>query len=496
MIEVSALPAIAQLFGATAPQGEAGEEAPVSGQFAQLLSLRLGALPAGDEAPKTAALPAGSRPQPESVRSSGKPDGKTLPELPPLLPADVEALEAETAPIGEAALQESAVTPGQTPMPEVFAPQNGIIAPLVAAGAAPQAPLPEATKATVERTAKPLPEIFVALRLPARGSQVQTPEPGAPSALQLPQASLAQAQFPAVLARQPLEPASQPVQFVPLQAVAPSVVHSSSFAPLRLIPGKAEAGEASVAPVSAEPVSVIEPSAAARLPEVATSPFPATQPVAPLRRLGAETVEPVPAVPQSAAAETAAADAPLPILAQSGSSPFTPPTPEVASPQVASTAPAAVLSASTPATGSEAPRDFAQLIDRLAEAREAFRSAQAPQSVVAAIAHAEFGQVQLRFEQDGGALSVSLASPDPEFARAVQAAAPAGQQSMSQDNTATPQRSDPAGQQGSGAASGQPQSQQRGQAQAQQSTEPRERPAQPGEQPGEAKPPRRNSIFA
>jgi hypothetical protein len=176
--------------------------------------------------------------------------------------------------------------------------------------------------------------------------------------------------------------------------------------------------------------------------------------------------------------------------------PLIPPAAEVTSPQVASTAPAAVPSASSPATGPEAPRDFAQWIDRLTEAREAFRSAQAPQSVVAAIAHAEFGQVQLRFEQDGGALSVSLASPDPEFARAVQAAAPAGQQSMSQDNAATPQRNDPAGQQGSGTASGQPQSQQRGQAQAQQSTEPRDRPAPQSQPHGESKPARRNGIFA
>ena len=39
-----------------------------------------------------------------------------------------------------------------------------------------------------------------------------------------------------------------------------------------------------------------------------------------------------------------------------------------------------------------------------------------------AVQHAEFGEVSLRFEQGERGLSVSLASPDPEFARAVEAA--------------------------------------------------------------------------
>jgi hypothetical protein len=65
------------------------------------------------------------------------------------------------------------------------------------------------------------------------------------------------------------------------------------------------------------------------------------------------------------------------------------------------------------------PQDFAQLIDRLVAAREAVQ----PQPVTLALAHAEFGKVELRFANDPGGLSVALASADPEFARAVQAAA-------------------------------------------------------------------------
>ncbi len=68
----------------------------------------------------------------------------------------------------------------------------------------------------------------------------------------------------------------------------------------------------------------------------------------------------------------------------------------------------------------QAPHDFAQLIDRLVAARESTQ----PQAATLALAHAEFGQVELRFANDGGGLSVALASADPDFARAVQHAVP------------------------------------------------------------------------
>lgn len=62
--------------------------------------------------------------------------------------------------------------------------------------------------------------------------------------------------------------------------------------------------------------------------------------------------------------------------------------------------------------------DFTALVDRLIQAREVAD----PVSVHAAIAHAEFGQVSLRFEQGDQGLSVTMASSDPGFAPAVQAA--------------------------------------------------------------------------
>lgn len=70
---------------------------------------------------------------------------------------------------------------------------------------------------------------------------------------------------------------------------------------------------------------------------------------------------------------------------------------------------------------SQGPLDFAALIDRLAVAREQAQ----PQAATVALAHAEFGQVELRFASDGTGLSVAMTSADPDFARAVQAAVPA-----------------------------------------------------------------------
>jgi hypothetical protein len=91
----------------------------------------------------------------------------------------------------------------------------------------------------------------------------------------------------------------------------------------------------------------------------------------------------------------------------------------------------------------EGPADFSTLVDRLVAAREAAQSSLAPRAVHAAIAHAEFGQVSLRFEQRDGALNVAMTSPDPDFARSALAAAPAGQQGAdNSDNRSAASRQD------------------------------------------------------
>jgi hypothetical protein len=68
----------------------------------------------------------------------------------------------------------------------------------------------------------------------------------------------------------------------------------------------------------------------------------------------------------------------------------------------------------------QGPQDFAQLIDRLVAARESTQ----PQAATLALAHADFGRIELRFASDSTGLSVAMASADPDFARAVQAAVP------------------------------------------------------------------------
>ncbi|MBC2661089.1 hypothetical protein H7F50_04930 [Novosphingobium flavum] len=84
------------------------------------------------------------------------------------------------------------------------------------------------------------------------------------------------------------------------------------------------------------------------------------------------------------------------------------------------------------ATHAAQPHDFAALMDRLIAARDAAQTG-LPQSVQVALNHAEFGQVSLSFQHDQRGLAVSVASADPDFARAVQAAIPAAGAATSAD---------------------------------------------------------------
>jgi nicotinate-nucleotide--dimethylbenzimidazole phosphoribosyltransferase len=67
--------------------------------------------------------------------------------------------------------------------------------------------------------------------------------------------------------------------------------------------------------------------------------------------------------------------------------------------------------------------DVSALVDRLVEAREAARG----ETLHMAVHNKDFGQVSLRFTQDGGALTVAVANDDPDFARAIRSALPAGE---------------------------------------------------------------------
>lgn len=82
-------------------------------------------------------------------------------------------------------------------------------------------------------------------------------------------------------------------------------------------------------------------------------------------------------------------------------------------------APTPAPALTTPPSPSPAPQDFDTLVSRLADAREQAT----PHVVRTAFEHAEFGRVAMQVQHDGAGLSVTLASQDPEFAGAVQAAA-------------------------------------------------------------------------
>ncbi len=147
--------------------------------------------------------------------------------------------------------------------------------------------------------------------------------------------------------------------------------------------------------------------------------------------------------------------------------------------------------------------DFAALVDRLVEAREAGLPVQGPLAVAAALSHGEFGKVTLRFEQDGGNLSVAMASADPDFLPAVQAAAASAQSSAGQtapsssENAASAPRQDSAGQQAAASNPGQSEAQARSQPRGAVRDAPTANPARsaptaPSDEPGD----RRGGIYA
>lgn len=189
----------------------------------------------------------------------------------------------------------------------------------------------------------------------------------------------------------------------------PAAVPTMNLMPDQLLPRVAP-GQAMIEPSQPAPLPLpqMPPMAAASLPAVALLPdgprqSPPPRVAATLRLLAEATADsavsaapelPVTATPQTLPNQTLAF----------GSVPVVVPA------NAPSTAPAVM----------PVGHDFAQLIDRLVAARESTQ----PQAATLALAHADFGRVELRFASDAGNLSVAMASADPDFARAVQAAAP------------------------------------------------------------------------
>ena len=162
----------------------------------------------------------------------------------------------------------------------------------------------------------------------------------------------------------------------------------------------------------------------------------------------------------------------------------------------ASAVPAASPDFPSPTLHFPARHDFAALIDRLVEARQAAQATMSSQTVVAAVNHAEFGPLSLQFQQDAAGLSVTLAGNDPDLARAVQAAAPAGQSGTSGSEHASPQRQDAGSSQSLNTGQPQSQLQQRGQSPQPAARETRETANPDPQRGGHSDPQPRGGIFA
>ncbi len=520
MIQPSALPAASALLPGLDPQaalpGETTGAAATTAQFADFLAKRQGLGPIEPEAeapaPAEPAPPAspvaalraalaralGAADSAASGREPGKPGGKDLPDLP------------------EAGAEVS-LTRGEDPVPDdatASTANNAAAAPGVVALAPAQvaATNPQDASGPVLREANTL-----AAALPVAPHVRQGPFSNNAAAMAA--RKHVDQEHPIVPADPAALPQAEPDRQPQSVQAGPAIVTATAD---RLVP-----------PAIALRTLAQLSEALAKAPPAAAPPVAMAPPTPIAGELALAAAKPA-ALPDAAFAESLPGQAPLAGLAFAGqaarlksanqagesgpseattASPETTPSPsgKAPAPETASLASAApplaalnpadpqAAAPAAPATTAPAtaaapqPRDIATLIDRLIEAREAAQSTLAPQAVQAALAHAEFGKVSLQFQHDAGGMTVMMASADPDFSRAVQAASPGGQTA---NDTGAQQRQDTSGQSSANASFTQSQSQQRGQSAARDSADPRpaDNPS-PRQRDGD-EPSARSGIFA
>lgn len=426
------------------PPAEAAENGELAGiDFAALLGLQLSAAPLV---------------QVRAASTSGKDSpasGKTLPDLEPTAPDASEGSEADPL---DVVLLPTVVAMSLPFAPAASDPSQPTELPVEKGPAQPQAAPPPMSR-----------DPAAALTLPIHAA------PRAAEALagrldlrfEAQPAKLTQtvAQRSAKIGSPQFElPAEIPRADLPEQASARAVeVHAARLSGLRPAPASPEAGEGKPAPANP---AVPRPKFA--IAPIAQGP---SSDAAPQGRPGKAPTEQV-AVPQVSLPASVTEAPPL-----------------VATPAAQAHAPSAPI-ATVPDV--EAPRaDFAALVDRLAEARDAA----GVEPVRLALRHAEFGQVALQIRPDDSGLSVTMASPDPDFARAVSVAVPAA--SGAQGGESLPQSDNGPSRSSGGASSGSdPGSPNRG------STTPERRASEDRHRPALARPDRdpsgdtRSGIFA
>ena len=506
-IQPANLPAIANLLlaldPAGTPAGDSGNDQGFAAQFSALLGT-LGTAPVVSAGKETAAEPGDLAPpqsnQPLQFQSAPQkpptlPGGKQLPDRPNLaaeillsarpasqdmgdLPdADETAALAEVSADSQLTLVIALLAAGATGAVQRSAPEDQT---LPAASFAP-ASIGQRLLAKLTRT---LPVAPTPMPPVADGVVTKSPSP-IPAAAPAPVPAPVPSSVPAGAIAIPAQVLISPV------ATGPASPHSSAPAPaavlLPILPANLAQGEPAAR----------EAAAAQALPVTAPEPKHAMAPVTVSEtgqrgQTAADESRPSSTLAPAHAAKTDLTES-KPVIVQTD--------PRLAADTFAnaSSAQPAALSAvaATPAAPhAPAAHDFAALIDRLVEARQAAQAGMSGQTVLAAVNHAEFGQLSLQFRQDAAGLSVTLASSDPDLARAVQAAAPASQTSSNNDSPAA-QRQDASGQ-------AQSQSQSQSQQPQQQRGQSSQSFAAPGQRAGEPDPRRsqpdtpqkRGGIFA
>lgn len=276
-------------------------------------------------------------------------------------------------------------------------------------------PAPAAQVATPLAGSPPEPQAGQ-LGLPALAPEA-APNPAMPRSAPVTQGNSQPA--PAALLAQ-AEPRESPAQPSPTaaQSAPPPITLTVITVPVELAPRTAETRLRLTLPTAnaAAPIDVSAPIMAepqARLTLLATGPVQAPESAEPL------TAEPRLALPVTVAAARPRAPGKAVAVAPADR------VPPVTEPMAPATAlansaiqPLPTPSAFTPTGTVLHPHDFTQLIDRLVAARELVQ----PQGFQVSVQHSEFGPVQLRLRQEGDGLSVTMASADPDFARAVSAA--------------------------------------------------------------------------
>lgn len=437
-----------ELLSAIAPDGAQGTD------FGTLLAVEAGQIDAAAVTNAPSPAPAATLPGAAIAAAALPESGKTLPEG---LPVETE------------------LAPEQT-MPKMPAPALGLRQALKATPRAPAQPVagtkpeePEPTAPQVEDSKEC--ESVAAQPMASAPSQRTVPLALLPVTLSAPTAVQAQfvpqpdAEASGAAPRPPAHPAAP--QLAALPALPHAAASHPTFPTARVevkLPEQAQAlglrieAAAPGAPAPATPRES-EPRLHLALPRAA------------------EVALPERAVAEAPQLRTEPVRAELPTLAAT-------PTPAAPAPS----APAPTLPAIEIANR---PHDFTAMVDRLVAAREAAQ----PLALGLSVPHAEFGRVRIRFQTEREGLTATLASSDPDFARAVNAAPVPVLPVVAIDpaqlvSTQSSARSEP--QQGQG----QPQSQSRGGASEQR--DPRgsghDQPA-PGRHPA-SEPRRRGGIFA